>query len=374
MQYRMLGNTGKKVSALGFGAMRLPKDRDYAIECIRRCLDLGANIIDTAFGYHRGESEVIVGEAIADRARGDVYLSTKNPLRCNTGKGWRERLETQLERLNTDYIDFYQAAHGLSWDRYVENFSRPTAGLEEAIKAKQEGTIRHFGFSTHDKPEGIQKLIDTGHFEHIILQYNLLDRKNEEVIAYAHEKGVGIVVMGPVGGGRLAAPSQQIREMLPGGAKSSAEIALRFVLANPGVSCALSGMNAIEQVEENVATASREDPLSDEEKLHVMQSLEENRKLAELYCTDCKYCMPCPNDVNIPLNFRIMNFHRVFGLTDHAKQQYARFFAEKKRVEGLAASECQECGECEPKCPQDIPIIKQLKETHEALGDGREKG
>jgi len=374
MQYRELGSTGKKVSRLGFGAMRLPKDRDYAIECIRRCLDLGANLIDTAFGYGGGESEVIVGEAIADRPRESVYLSTKNPLRCNTGAGWRERLETQLEKLNTDYIDFYQAAHGLSWERYTDNFSKPTAGLDEAIKAKEEGTLKHFGFSTHDKPEGIKKLIDTGHFEHIILQYNLLDRKNEEVIAYAHEKGVGIIVMGPVGGGRLAAPSEAIRKMLPGGATSSAEIALRFVLANPGVDCALSGMNAIEQVEENCATASREDPLTDEENLHVMASLEENRKLAELYCTECDYCMPCPNDVNIPLNFRIMNFHRVYGLTDYAKGQYARFFAEKKRVEGLAASECQECGECEPKCPQDIPIMEQLKETHEALGGGREKG
>ncbi len=368
MQYRELGSTGKKVSRLGFGAMRLPKDRDYAIECIRRCLDLGSNLIDTAFGYHGGESEVIVGEAIADRPREDVFLSTKNPLRCETGKGWRERLETQLERANTDYFDFYQAAHGLSWSNYVENFSKPTAGLEEAIKAKEEGTIRHFGFSTHDKPEGIMKLIDTGHFEHIILQYNLLDRKNEEVIAYAHEKGVGIIVMGPVGGGRLGTPSEQIQKMIPGGAKSTAEIAMRFVLANPGVDCAISGMNEISHVEENIATASREDALSDEEKLHVLESLEENRKYAELYCTDCKYCMPCPHDVNIPLNFSCMNFHRVYGLTDHAKSQYARFFAEKKRVEGLAASECQECGECEPKCPQDIPIIAQLKETAETLG------
>ena len=374
MQYRMLGSTGKKVSALGFGAMRLPKDRDYAIECIRRCLDLGANLIDTAFGYHGGESEVIVGEAIADRPRESVYLSTKNPLRDNTGRGWRERLETQLKKLDTDYIDFYQAVHGLNWNSYVDNFSKPGAGLEEAIKAKQEGIIRHFGFSTHDSPEGIKKLIDTGHFEHIILQYNLLDRKNEEVIAYAQERGIGIIVMGPVGGGRLAAPSKQIQKMLPGGAKSSAEIAIRFVLANPGVASALSGMNSIEQVEENCATASREEPLSDEEKLHVLQSLEENRKLAELYCTECKYCMPCPNDVNIPLNFRIMNLHRVYGLTDYAKRQYARFFAENKRVEGLAASACQECGECEPKCPQGIPIMKQLKETHETLGDGREKG
>jgi hypothetical protein len=368
MQYRMLGSTGKKVSALGFGAMRLPKDRDYAIECIRRCLDLGANLIDTAFGYHGGESEVIVGEAIADRPRESVYLSTKNPLRDNTGRGWRERLETQLKKLDTDYIDFYQAVHGLNWNSYVDNFSKPGAGLEEAIKAKQEGIIRHFGFSTHDSPEGIKKLIDTGHFEHIILQYNLLDRKNEEVIAYAQERGIGIIVMGPVGGGRLAAPSKQIQKMLPGGAKSSAEIAIRFVAS------ALSGMNSIEQVEENCATASREEPLSDEEKLHVLQSLEENRKLAELYCTECKYCMPCPNDVNIPLNFRIMNLHRVYGLTDYAKRQYARFFAENKRVEGLAASACQECGECEPKCPQGIPIMKQLKETHETLGDGREKG
>ncbi len=175
--------------------------------------------------------------------------------------------------------------------------------------------------------------------------------------------------MGPVAGGRLAQPNEDIQKLRAGIAKSSAEIALRFVLSNPGVSTALSGMNAIEQVEENIATASRTEPLTPEEKIQVLESLEENKKLADLYCTACGYCMPCPNGVDIPTNFLYMNYYQIYGLKDYARQQYATL--KEKSLEDMDvpswAATCIECGECEPKCPQEIPIIKQLKETHSEL-------
>jgi predicted aldo/keto reductase-like oxidoreductase len=140
-------------------------------------------------------------------------------------------------------------------------------------------------------------------------------------------------------------------------------MALRFVLANPNVSCAISGMNTVEMVEENVAAASRPEPLSEAERAAVAEALEERKRLAELYCTGCNYCMPCPHGVDIPGNFSLMNYHRLFGLHEYGAAQYAEM-GEK----GKWASACQECGECEPKCPQHIPIIEQLKETRQILG------
>jgi len=363
MQYREFGKTGKRLSLLSFGAMRLPEDEKEAVELIRRAVELGINYIDTAPVY--GESEVIVGKAVAD-VRDKVYLSTKNPLEDNTAEGWWSRLNRSLERMKVDYIDFYQVVHGLNWNSYETNFR--LAGLDAAEKAKEQGIIGHICFSFHDSCENLIRLVDTGEFEGVTLQYNLLDRSNEPGIEHASRKGMGVVVMGPVGGGRLGAPSERIQKMIPGGVKSSAEVALRFVFANPYATCAISGMSTMQQLEENVKTASRTEALSPTEKALVLASLEENKRLAELYCTGCKYCMPCPNDVNIPENFRYMNYHRVYGLTDHARRSYAALGTKDHWIEGQKAQACTECGECEPKCPQKIPIIKQLKETAAALG------
>jgi predicted aldo/keto reductase-like oxidoreductase len=372
MQYRTLGKTGIKVSALGFGAMRLPVlpttrkvNRDEAVRVIHRAFDLGVNYIDTAFGYHGGESEEVVGVALKGR-RDKVTLSTKNPYKQASGADWRKNLETSLKRLDVECIDLY-LFHFLAWAELSGPMSAPGGPVEEAEKARKEGKIRFLSFSCHDKPENMIKCIDTGLFSTLTCQYNLLDRANEKAMAHAHSKGMGVIIMGPVGGGRLVAPSA-FQEFVPGGAKSTPEIALRFVLSNPAVSTALSGMNSLEQVAENVATASRPDPLTDEERHRVVALLEMNKRLADLYCTGCNYCMPCPNEVNIPANFRLMNFHRVYGLTDYARKQYRAISPTAGGGnKGRRAEECKECGKCEPKCPQKIPIMNQLKEVAKAL-------
>ncbi len=251
---------------------------------------------------------------------------------------------------------------GINWKVYQEKIDVPNGPLEAAYKAKEDGLIKHISFSFHDKPENLFKIIDTGHFESMLVQYNLLDRSNEEAIAYAKSKGLGVAVMGPVGGGRLGAPSEAIIKMIPGGVKSTAEAALRFVFANPNVDVALSGMQSIEMVEDNVAIASRPTQLSTEEIERINAMLEENKRLADLYCTGCNYCMPCPNGVNIPENFRNMNYHRVYQLTDYAKRRYSHLVDRSEH-----AGACIECGVCEPKCPQKIKIIEQLKQTAAAL-------
>lgn len=374
MQYREFGKTGVKISALGFGSMRLPQMRlhdkdvfnvDESIRIIHRAFELGVNYIDTAPGYCDGESEIIVGKALKGW-RDKVYLSTKNPIEDASGEHFTQRLERSLKELDVDYIDFYHM-WGINLKTYEESITAPNGPLSAALKAKEQGLIKHLSFSFHDDAANLIKLIDTGVFETVLCQYNLLDRSNEAGIAYAREKGLGVVIMGPVGGGRLGAPSDVIKGLMPGEVKSSAETALRFVLANQGVTCALSGMGTMEMVEENAQIASNASQLTIAEISAVNAALEENKRLAELYCTGCNYCMPCPNDVNIPLNFRIMNYHRVYNLTDYARQEYSNI-GTNEWSKGKKADECIECGLCEEKCPQKIEIRKQLKETAKALG------
>ncbi len=374
MQYRPFGNTGIDISALGFGAMRLPgktvngkqvMDEEEGIRIIRRAFELGVNYIDTAPYYCDGESEVIVGKALKGW-RDKVYLSTKNPIENASGDDWRARLEKSLKKLDVDCIDFYHM-WGISLEAYNNSINVPNGPLEAARRAKEEGLIKHISFSFHDKAENLLPLVDTGVFETVLLQYNLLDRANEPGIARAREKGLGVVVMGPVGGGRLGMPSEAIRNLLPGKVSSSAQLALRFVLANPGVTCALSGMGTMEMVEENCRVASNEAPLSEAELISVNASMEENKRMAELYCTGCNYCMPCPHEVNIPLNFQLMNYKRVYKLEAYAKEQYKQI-GKVDWMKGKDASACIECGLCEEKCPQKIKIREQLRETAEALG------
>ena len=374
MQYRKFGNTGFQISALGFGAMRLPEttingkkvlDEEEGIRMIHRAFELGVNYIDTAPYYCNGESEIVVGKALKGW-RNKVMVSTKNPVEDASGDHWRERLEKSLTKLDVDSVDFYHM-WGISLEAYNESINVPNGPLEAAMRAKEEGLIKYLSFSFHDDAKNLIPLIDTGVFESVLLQYNLLDRANEEGIAYAAAKGLGVVVMGPVGGGRLGAPSAAIQNLLPGKVSSSAQVALRFVLANQGVSCALSGMSAMNMVDENCIVASDISALSTEEIQKINHSMEENKKMAELYCTGCNYCMPCPFDVNIPLNFEIMNYHRIYKITDYAKEQYAQI-GNKEWMKGKNASACTECGVCEEKCPQKIQIRKQLKETAAILG------
>lgn len=375
MQYRPFGKTGVSVSVLGFGAMRLPQknadgqevfDHEAGVRLLRQGIDLGINYVDTAPGYCNQESEVIVGKALRDGYRDKVSLSTKLPSDAGGYDAARKSLEISLERLQTDHIDFYHL-----WNLSYENFIKDSIQeqVRMAHKALEEGMIRHLSFSSHDKPENIIKLIDTGLFASMLCQYNLLDRANEEAIAYAAEKGLGVVIMGPIGGGRLGTPSPQVQALLPGKAHSSPEIALRFVLTHPSVSCALSGMGTPEMVQENVRVASsQESALTSEEKEQVTRAMEEHQERAKLYCTGCNYCMPCPEGVNIPLNFELMNYHRVYGLTEYAKSTYADI-GTVPWMKGKKASACVECGICEEKCPQHLEIRKQLQETAKVLED-----
>lgn len=373
MKYNEFGKTGIKISALGFGCMRFPMieaqgnkvvDQDQVDAMIKRAYELGVNYFDSAYFYNDGQSEIALGKALKG-IRDKVYVSTKSPGHLVKKPGDYTRiLEEQLKKLDMDFIDFYHF-HGIGYDNFLSTHEN-SGWLEEARKAKEQGLIRHISFSFHDQPEAMKKLIDLGHFESVLCQYNVIDRSNEESIAYAREKGLGVVVMGPLGGGRVSGLPKEVAEKNGIKVKNSVEMALRFVFANPGINCALSGMSSLEMVEENCAIASKSEPLSSDEVKAISELMNENQRLSELYCTGCNYCMPCPREVNIPHIFRMRNYHKIYKLVDYAKDGYAEI-GTNQWVPGKRADACSECGLCEKKCPQKIRIREQLKESHSVL-------
>ena len=366
MIYRELGRTGYRVSQLGFGAMRLPMvgegesarvDREKAVPMLHRAFEAGVNYVDTAVGYCNQDSQRVVGQALKGW-RDRIVLSTKNH-EYEDEKVWWEHLENSLKRLQVEYIDIYNH-HGINWERYVNHVEPKVSRWMR--KAKDQGLIRHICSSFHDNNDNLKKIVDTGYVESITLQYNMLDRQLEEGIAHAHEKGMGVVVMGPVGGGRLGSSSPVLEQLVPGITRVP-ELALRFVLSNPNVTVALSGMGTMQMVEENVATTSDQIILSASDKAAIDEHLERLSSMADLYCTGCGYCMPCPSEVNISHIFQKYNEARVYGLWEQARTAYQEW----RWVSGKQADACTECRECEDKCPQHIPIPEQLAEAHEAL-------
>ena len=370
MIYRELGRTGYKVSQLGFGAMRLPMngvddnkvvDRELAIPMIHAAFEAGVNYIDTAVGYCNQDSQRAVGDALKGW-RDKIVVSTKNHYYGEDEKEWWTNLENSLERLDVDYIDIYNH-HGINWKRYEEDVEPRVSKWMR--KARDQGLIKHICTSFHDSNEALIKLVDTGYVESITLQYNLLNRDLEEGIAYAKEKNVGIVVMGPVAGGRLGVTSDVLAKLIPG-VERVPELALRFVLSNPNVTLALSGMSTMQHVKENVVTAADKVSMSEEDTELIREHLVRLAEMAKVYCTGCKYCMPCPQEVNIPHIFSLYQLGKVYGLWDVARNGYAEF-PDQRWVGGKQADECIECGECEEKCPQNIQIREQLKAAHDAL-------
>jgi hypothetical protein len=330
-------------------------DREESVRMIRRAFELGVNFIDSAVEYCDSESESIVGEALKgwpDR----VYVSTKNHYRGTDEKAWWKNLENSLLRLDVDCIDLYNI-HGVGWKDF-EKWGQQI--LSWLAKAKDQGLIRHIGCSFHDSAEALQKVAATEAFSSIILQYNYLYRDLEPAFEEVAARDIGIIVMGPVGGGQLAEDSAVLRKLIQG-AESLAEIALRYVLSNPHVTAAISGMSEIRQVEENCAVGGRSDPLTQEERDNIHVALDRLKGLEKLYCTGCRYCLPCPSGVDIPAIFKAVNKAKVYGLPKAAKEHYGWIMGR--------ATHCIACGACETKCPQKIPIRGQMVEAAELFDD-----
>ena len=377
MEKRKLGKTGIETSILGFGAMRLPTlawdkediNHDEAIRIMRKAFDSGVNHVDTAYNYHDEESEIVVSKALKDGYREKVTLSTKCPVwhdDFSEPEHFDKYLDESLKKLDVEYLDIY-FLHSINQKRWEEKV-KPFKLIERAKKAKEDGRIKFIGFSFHDKPEVLKEIIDSDGFDVMLVQYNILDVANEAMIKYAAEKGLGVFIMGPVGGGRLAGnPPDDLQPLLTKGRENFTDLALKFVWSNPNISVALSGMSNEEMVDDNIAIAtSKEVTLTRDELVKAKKIETKFKELTDLICTSCNYCMPCPNEVNISFIFRSIIQAQVYGQMERGKLYYSKI-GEKEWPPGERADACIECGECEPKCPQKIPIIDQLKKAHELL-------
>lgn len=368
MNYRKFGNTGEEISALGFGCMRFPElevdgkkivDLDKTDEMLAKAYEQGVNYFDTAPYYCNSNSEAALGHGVK-AFRDKVLLSSKFPTEVAKKPGdFRRQLETTLKRLDTEYLDFYHF-WGINKGSF-DNIIMKQDLLRDAQLAKEEGLIRHISFSFHDAPEVIKYIIDTSEsygvpMESMLVQYNLLDRSNEEMLAYAQSKGLGTVAMGPVGGGRLAAPTELYAKLTGEKSVPTYELAFKFVLGNPDLNCALSGMENLDMVMKNTALAAGSTSFSAEEWKKLGDAMEQIKKFSELYCTGCKYCQPCPVGIEIPKIFNMFTYHNVYGLTDHAKHMFNEY-VEKG---GKLREACVNCGMCENKCPQHLKIREEL--------------
>ncbi len=374
MNYRLLA--GEKVSILGFGAMRLPvnakgaADEAASISLIRKAVDMGVNYIDTAYVYHGGESETIVGKAISKQYRDKVKIATKLPLwLCNEKADFDKYLNEQLKKLGCDHIDFYMA-HALGRDPWKK--ARELEIISYMRKAKKDGRIGHIGFSFHDRFESFVEIIDAFDWEFCQIQYNYMDedfQAGRKGMEYAAKKGTGVIVMEPLRGGSLA---KNLPDSVAGifnslkPRRSPADMALNFVWSRPEASILLSGMNSDDQLEENVKLASSPSAgsLGVEDMAAVENARSEFLKLVKVRCTNCGYCLPCKSGVDIPNNFILYNALYMYEKANSAKMSYNVFTPPNKR-----ASACTNCGECVAKCPQKIDIPARLKDAHKALFD-----
>lgn len=365
MKYSSFGKTGCKVSRLGFGAMRFPLtnkddsasiDVEKAVEMIRYAIDNGVNYVDTAFFYHSGESERVVGKALKDGYREKTFLATKLPMgEVNATEDFDRILNTQLEKLDTDHIDFYlfHALNEGGWEKV-----KALGLMDKMRQAKADGRIRHIGFSFHDNLEIFTRIVDEFEgCEFCQIQLNYLDVDHQagmDGLEYAASKGLGVIIMEPIRGGRLAAPSDEIVSLLPEG-RTPVENALAFLWDKEEVSLLLSGMSSFEQVEQNLASADRFDVgcLTEEEHTRFYNAKKAFDKSTLIPCTGCDYCQPCPNDVFIPKVFAAYN---TIGEGNLRKVREAL-----PEIEEII-DRCVKCGICEKKCPQQIDIVARLRQ------------
>jgi len=381
MNYRKFGKMDVQVSALGFGCMRLPIldgksgmiNEPEAIRMIRHAIDQGVNYVDTAYGYHEKMSEILVGKALQDGYRQKVNLATKLPvwLVMETAD-FDKLLNEQLEKLQTDHIDFYlfHAINHNSWQKIVS-----LDLLSRAEAALADGRIRHIGFSFHDNLEAFKEIVDYyPRWDFCQIQYNYMDIENQagtEGLRYAASKGLGVVIMEPLLGGKLARQIPAIAPLWDSAPvqRTPADWALQWLWDQPEVSLILSGMSTMPQVEQNLASAQRSGvgSLQPEDQALIASVREKLNQLSPIPCTQCEYCLPCPNGVVIPRNFAVYNEGAMYNDPESARGTYKNWINDEAK-----AARCIQCQECESKCPQKIAISEWMPVVEDVLGMGRD--
>jgi predicted aldo/keto reductase-like oxidoreductase len=384
VQYRTVPKNGDKLSALGFGTMRLPQkarggiDEARAIKQLRYAIDNGVNYLDTAFPYHGGQSETLLGKALLDGYRDKVKIATKLPtFMISKEEEMNKILDAQLRKLQTDHIDYYllHALEAEVWKK-MQDFNV----LKFLEQAKADGKIVNAGFSFHGSQHAFKEIIESNDWAMCQIQYNFLDENLQagtEGLRYAASKKLAVMIMEPLRGGMLAGKlPREVKQAYANAYSqwSAAEWGLRWVWNHPEVTVVLSGMNDEKQIEENITACETALPnaLSQEELAVVDKVSRSYKRLMKVPCTGCAYCMPCPNGVNIPSNFNIYNQYSMFSNKFYTRGMYAVMLMglNGKRAD---ASLCKNCGACTKKCPQHINIPTELAAVKSNLGGLRTK-
>lgn len=361
---------------LGFGLMRLPKvegtndiDVEHTKKMVDAFIEAGGKYFDTAYVYEG--SEEATKAALCERyPRESYYLANKlnaSDFACKSEEEAKNEIHVSLERTGAEYFDFY-LVHGID-ETNKEKYEK--YGIWEYVRQlKEEGLIRHYGFSFHDSPELLEELL-TEHpdAEFVQLQINYSDWEDHLIASrrcyeIATQHGKPVVVMEPVKGGALADPPQKVKDILQQANPdaSPASWAIRFAASLPNVMMVLSGMSNLEQMEDNLKFMRDFQPLSDEEQQVVKAAREALLQFDRIACTGCHYCTPgCPMEIHIPEIFAVMNVYKMYGDLNEARRDYGW------RPKGAKASECVQCGQCEDACPQHLPIISLLEEVVETL-------
>jgi len=375
MLYRTNPKNGDKLSQLGFGCMRFPRkgpaiDVKRSADIVHAAIEKGVNYFDTAHIYPG--SEAALGQILSGGRREKVYIATKMPLFfVRSEKDFDKFFAQQLERLKTNYIDYY-LLHMLTDFEYFDKLRG--FGIEDWIKKeKDSGRIKNIGFSFHGHYNAFAKIIDAYGWDFCMIQYNYLDENHQAGTAglkYANSKGLPVIAMEPLRGGILAngLPDTAKREFhAVNKNRTPADWALRWVLNRPEITVVLSGMNSEEQTEQNIKTAGEASAggMSEEELGAVKKIVEIMKANIKATCTGCGYCMPCPAGVDIPEAFSRLN-EGVLLKRMHVIKNYmmsAGVLAEKPQF----ASQCAKCGKCEKRCPQEIKIVETLESARKYL-------
>jgi predicted aldo/keto reductase-like oxidoreductase len=380
MQYRKFGKLDWPVSALGFGCMRFPLigteasqiDEELTTRMLAYAIDHGVNYLDTAYPYHDGQSEIFLGKFLKNGYRDKVRLATKLPCwEVKEKKDFDRLLNEQLTKLQVEHIDFY-LLHALNKNSWKNMFELDVLPWTE--KAIADGRIGHLGFSFHDDYDTFKSIIDAyDKWTFCQIQYNYMDIENQagtRGLRYAASKGLAVVIMEPILGGRIVDPPQPVQAVWDTAEtkRKSADWALQWLWDQPEVSVVLSGMSNMQHVEENVASAAKSgiSTLTMDDLKLVNQVRAKYDELSPIPCTKCKYCLPCPNGVNIPRAFEIYNQGIMYDKLEEARIDYNNWFDEEQRT-----NNCLECQECEEKCPQHIPISEWMPHIHAVLGEGK---
>lgn len=373
MHYRKFGQTGETVSALGFGCMRLPIidgdtskiNYDLALPMVRKAIDEGLTYIDTAWPYHGKTSEPFVAEVLKDGYREKVTLATKLPSwMVKKTEDFEYYLNEQLEKLQTDYIDFYliHAVNKSYWKTMV-----PLGLIEFLDKIKVEGRVKHVGFSFHDNLDCFKEVIEAYDWDFTQIQLNYIDTEHQQGIEglnIAAEKGLGVVIMEPLRGGKIVDVPKEVQTLFDTAPvrRTPVEWAMRWLLDKDKVHVILSGMSEMYQVEDNLRIFSETEAgcMTEEEDKIMKQAKDAFKARIKVNCTACNYCMPCPVGVLIPQNFNLYNEYHKFD-NENTKKAMKNSYKELSIQE--KANACVECGQCETLCPQNITIIDDLKKV-----------